>query len=158
MKKLLYLTLIVSLLFSCSKKDNLYYNFDTEFGLEIKDKSGKDLLITDLVVEKIILSGSNNGGDSPTGGRITPDVPPFEAFSVKKNGSYNTLYLTFAPIYKESNITIKWKNISKQDSMKAELYNKNNTVYVNKIFWNGNLIWTEGQQKNKKSIKIEKDL
>ena len=119
---------------------------------------GKDLLDTGLVVDKIILSGTNSSGDSPTKGLMTPDVPPFDTFSLKKNGPSNVLHLTFDPIYSDSNLIIKWKNISKHDTLMAELYNKNNTVYIRRIFWNGSPAWTEDQKENRNSIKIVKDI
>lgn len=158
MKSLFYFSSILFLFSSCAKDDDLYYSFDTEIGLEIKNKVGKDLLDVDLRVEKITLAGNNNGGESPTGGRLTPDTPPVDSFQLRKIGSVNSLHLTFSPIYKESIIMVKWKDIPKQDTLRAELYNKNNTVYPRKIYLNGNTVWTEGEKGSRGAIKIEKDL
>nr|WP_315398413.1 hypothetical protein [uncultured Sphingobacterium sp.] len=46
-------------------------------------------------------------------------------------------------------LVVKWKNISKQDTLRKELYNKNNIVYPRKIYFNRNTIWTEGQKENR---------
>lgn len=111
-----------------------------------------------MTLEKITLSGNSNGGDSPTVGHLTPDTPPFDSFQVRKKGAVNFLHLTFSPIYTESILVVKWKNISKQDTLRAELYNKNNIVYPRKIYFNRNTIWTEGQKENRGAIKIEKNI
>ena len=160
MKKLFYFTTALFLLASCDKKnyDPFYYDFDTKVGLEIKDKTGRDLLEADLVIEKITQSGNNDGGKAPTAGRLTPDVPPFDEFSLEKKGISNILGLTFKPIYRNSFIVIQWKELVKTDTLMAELYNEKNKVFPSKIYWNGNLIWTEGQQQDKSSINIEKEI
>ena len=155
MIKICYLIpLFTMVLLSCSKPT--FYDFDTEFGLEIKNKAGKNVLDGPLEIEKITHSGSNNGQEPPTEGYDTPDTPPIDGFTVTKKGESSILTMFFSPRYRESVITIKWKDIAKEDTIKADLYRHNHAVYIGKIFWNGEHLWESKKNGKKNQITVIK--
>ncbi|EEI93673.1 hypothetical protein HMPREF0765_0825 [Sphingobacterium spiritivorum ATCC 33300] len=158
MKKFYYLIPVFTiLLFSCSK-NSTYYSLDAEFGLDIKDQKGKNLLDGRLKVEKITHSGINDGQEYLTAGYDTPDTPPIDGYSVTKKGESNILNMTFSPVYRESIITIKWKDIVEEDTLKAELYRDKHVIRIGKIFWNGDFIWEKGKSEDKYQINVLKDI
>lgn len=158
MKKFYYLIPVITILLISCSKNSTYYSLDAEFGLDIKNKKRENLLNGWLEVEKITHSGTNNGQEYLTAGYETPDTPPIDGYSVTKKGESNILNMTFSPIYRESIITIKWKNMVEENTLKAELYKDKHVIRIGKIFWNGDLVWEKGKSGDKYQINVVKDI